>query len=246
MENAELIAVSTQTALRNQLNVVANNIANMNTNGFKSQNLRFEEFLMPVAEASLFKGTRDKTLSYVHDAESVHDFRPGATIETNAALDVAINGDGWFVVDTDNGERYSRDGNFSINTLGELVNKNGHKILGNGAPIVFGPDDTDIEIAKDGTISTSEGVRGQLTAVRFENTATLKPTGLGTYDAPDAKPATEVTFIQGVLEKSNTEAVTEITTLIDVTRKYESVSRIIKDLDDLREKAIGRLGRIQT
>lgn len=245
MENAQLIAVATQSALKTQLNVVANNIANMNTNGYKSQTVRFEEYMMPVAEASLFRGNRDQTLSYVVDAESVYDFKPGATLQTDAPLDVAINGPGWFTVETDKGVRYTRDGNFSLNTQGELITSSGNRVLGDGAPIVFTPQDTEIEFAQNGTITTSQGDRGRLTAVVFDNESQLRPDGINLYNGPDGRPSEEVVFLHGFLEKSNTESVKEITKLIDVTRTYESVSRMLKKLDDLRESAIGRLGRVE-
>lgn len=245
MENAQLIGVATQTALKSQLGIVANNIANMNTNGFKAQNVRFEEYLMPVAEASLFSGNRDQTLSFVHDAESVRDFRPGAHQQTDAPLDVAINGPGWFTVETDQGVRYTRDGSFQLNTDGELITQRGDRVLSDGAPITFSPEDTQIEIAQNGTITSVQGPRGRLTAVVFDNESLLKPIGVNLYDGPDARPSENPVFLQGILEKSNTESVTEITKLIDVTRTYESVSKMIKQLDDLREKAIQRLGRTE-
>lgn len=245
MENAELIAVSTQSALRNQLGVIANNVANVNTTGFRAQTLRFEEFMMPIAEGSLFQGSRDQSISYVHDAESVYDFTPGATVETGAPLDVAINGDGWFTVETPNGPRYTRDGNFSINTNGELVNQSGYRVLSNGAPIVLTPEDTDIQIANDGTISSSQGTRGRLTAVAFDDPSLLKADGLNTFNGPDAKPYPTAYFIQGALEKSNAESIREITNLVEVTRRYESVSRLLKDMEDLRKTAVSRLGRIE-
>lgn len=245
MENAQLIAVSTQSALKTQLNVVANNIANMNTNGYKSQTVRFAEYLMPVAEASTFDGNRDQTLSYVLDAESVYNFKPGATVQTDSPLDVAVNGPGWFTIETDKGVRYTRDGNFSLNTQGELITSSGNRVLGDGAPIVFTPQDTEIEIAQNGTITTSQGERGKLTGVVFENLSQLKPDGVNLYSGPDARPSEEVVFLQGLLEQSNTEPVNEMTKLIDVTRTYESVSRMLKKLDDLRETAIGRLGRVE-
>lgn len=245
MENAQLIAASTQSALKRQLSVVANNIANVNTAGFKSQTLRFEEFIMPVAEASHFNGARDQALSYVQDAESLYNLKPGALTQTDAPLDVAINGDGWFTVETEQGPRFTRDGNFTINDQGELVTQTGYKILSNGTPIVLSAEDAEIEIAADGTISSNLGIRGQLQAVTFDEGAPMVASGLNLFNAPDPKPATGVTFVQGAIEKSNTEPVSEITKLIEVTRTYQSISNILKEIDDLREKAIGRLGQFK-
>ena len=245
MENAQLIAISSQSVLRRQLDVVANNVANMNTAGFKAQSLRFEEFVMPVAEASSFNGHSDQTVSYVHDAQSVYNMKPGATLDTGDPLNVAINGDGWFTIEAEEGTLYTRNGDFTINDQGELVTQAGNRVLSDGNPIVFGPEDAQIEIAQDGTISTSEGIRGRLRAVRFENPGLLRTAGGNLFDGPDALPTEEVRFIQGALEKSNAEPVAEISKLIDVTRKYESISKVLKQIDELRETAIGRLGRVQ-
>ena len=246
MENAQLIAISAQSALRRQLEVVANNVANVNTAGFKAQTLKFEEFVMPVAEASSFNGPSDQTVSYVHDAKSLYNMLPGNTLETGDPLNVAINGDGWFTIETEQGPRYTRNGDFTINVQGELVNQAGQKVLSEGNPIVFGPNDADIEIAQDGTISTSEGIRGQLRAVRFDNPELLRAAGINLFTGPDPVLTEEVRFVQGALEKSNAEPVSEITNLIEVTRKYESISNVLKRIDDLREDAVGRLGRVQT
>ena len=106
MDNALLIGLSRQAALRNQLNVVANNLANMNTNGYKTQRLLFEEYLMPVAQARQFE-QGDQEFSYVVDYGMASNFEPGSISLTGNAFDVALEGDGYLVVDTPGGERYN-------------------------------------------------------------------------------------------------------------------------------------------
>src|SRR5262249_16949983 len=103
MENILLVGLSRQIALARELEVVANNIANLNTTGYKADNSLFEEYLMPVAEAGGFRGA-DRRLSYVQDRATWHNFAPGPLRQTGNPLDVAIDGDAFFVVQTPRGE----------------------------------------------------------------------------------------------------------------------------------------------
>ena len=248
MENAELIGLTRQTALKRELAVVANNIANLNTSGFKNENLLFEEYTMPVARMSEFKRP-DRPLSYVQDFASFRDMSEGALRVTDNPLDVAINGKGWFVVDTAEGERFTRSGNFQINANGELVTMDGYTVQGEGGPIVFAPDDTDISIARDGTISTPEGQLGRIRVVGFDNESALRPVGNSQFIADD--PALVPTDLetpnvkQGVLEGSNVDGVTEMTRMIEVTRAYQSVAQMMKDQHDLMTSAIQTLGKTE-
>src|ERR1700709_2319288 len=104
MENAQLISLSRQIALQRQMDVVANNMANINTTGFKAEDMLFEQYVMPVARDQDFKG-KDQPLSYVEDWATMHDLSAGPMVQTGNDLDVAINGDGFFAVQTAGGER---------------------------------------------------------------------------------------------------------------------------------------------
>jgi len=244
MENAQLIGLSRQLVLRRQLDVIANNVANINTTGFKGQQLAFEEYLMPVARANEFR-PGNTALSYVVDYASSYDFSAGPTAPTGNPLDVSISGDSWFAVETPQGERYTRNGSFGINADGELVTQTGHRVLGDGGTITFTNDDADIVIAPDGTISTSEGVRGRLRLVRFENQGDLKPDGDTLFAGENPLPSENASVSQGMLERSNVQGVVELTRLIDVTRSYQSVSKVIQQTDDLYRDAINKLGRVE-
>lgn len=244
MENAQLISLSRQVVLRRQMDVIANNVANINTTGFKGEKLAFEEYMMPVASADAFQNG-NKTLSYVNDYHSAYDFSAGPTVPTGNPLDVAVNGDGWFVVQTPEGERFTRNGSFGMGPNGELVTQSGHRVMGASGPITFARNDTDIEISSDGTISTNNGVRGRLRLAAFENEAALKPTGDTLFEGENPQPATTARIAQGVLERSNVRGVVEITRMIDVTRTYQSVTRMMQQADDLRRKAIDTLGNVE-
>ena len=141
-----------------ELDVIANNMANIGTAGFKARALRFEEYIMPGASADTFNPA-DQPLSYVIDKGSGLDFSSGAVERTGRELDVAMRGNTILAVQTPQGERYTRNGSFEIDAKGELVTSDGYKVLGDGGPILFNSTETGLSIALDGTISSSEGAR---------------------------------------------------------------------------------------
>ena len=243
MENAELIGLTRQTALMRKLDVIANNLANLNTSGFKGQNLVFEEYLMPVAEASEFP-RRDETLSYVHDYQSFHDFSAGSISMSGNPLDVAIKDDGWFVVETAEGERFTRSGNFQINAEGQLVTTDGRPVLGEGGPITLDPSETDVSIGADGTVSTESGVRGKIRIVRFDDEQSLDDQGDNLFSGENPLPVEYPRLVQGAIEGSNVHGVVEMTRMIQVTRDYQMVTNMMKEQDDLLKKAVNTLGRL--
>ena len=148
MANTLLIGLSRQLTLERQMDVVANNVANINTAGYKADRSLFQEYLMPVAHEDNFVGG-DRRLSFVQDRATFHDFASGPSEQTKNPLDVAIAGDGFLVVQTPAGERYTRDGSMQINNQGQLVTTSGNPVLGTNGPIVFQPTDHDISIAAD-------------------------------------------------------------------------------------------------
>lgn len=247
MDNALLVGLSRQVALRRELDVIANNIANLNTTGFKGGTMMFEQYLDPTARHEYFPGN-DKRVAFVMDRATLHDFRQGPVQRTESPLDVAIDGPGFFTVQTANGERYTRGGNFHLNPQGQLVTADGQPVLGASGPIVFEQNDTNITIAADGTISTQNGDRGKLRMVNFANTAQLVQEGNGLWNAPAgvAPQPAEVTTraIQGALEKSNVQAVREMNRMIEVTRAYTTVSTMQQRTDELRRKAIEKLAEV--
>jgi flagellar basal-body rod protein FlgF len=247
MQNALLIGLSRQVALSRELDVVANNIANMNTTGFKADGSLFEEYLNSAARAA------DTRVSFVQDRATWIDMSAGAIERTGNALDVAINGDGYFAVQTQRGVRYTRNGSFQINPSGQLVTAQGDPVLGDGGPITFQPTDRQISISPDGTISVREGnskadsQRGKLRLVSFANPRQLQKDGNGTFnyagnDAPvEAKTAT---IAQGALEKSNVRAVVEMSRMIEITRSYTQVAAMLQQQSDLGQSSIDKLADV--
>lgn len=246
MQNANLIGLSRQMSLRRELEVVSNNIANLNTTGFKADTAIFEEFLMPRASADQF-GRGDRKLSFVQDSSTWHDFGQGSLRQTGNPLDIAIDGKDFLVVQTPRGERYTRNGSMQINPQGELVTTEGHKVLGDGGPIQFQSNDKDIAINRDGTITVPGGTRGKLRLVRFDNIQRLQKDGSSTFMAPAGVTATAAQnphVIQGSIELSNVKGVVEMTRMIEVTRHYTQISSLLQTHHDMRRSAIEKLSEV--
>jgi flagellar basal-body rod protein FlgF len=253
MENTLLVSLSRQTALRRELDIVANNIANLNTTGFKADGAVFSEYLQSSARAGQFAGP-DQRLSFVQDRMSWHDMSQGTVQQTGNPLDVALDGDGMLVVQTPRGERYTRNGSLQIGANGELVTGSGDKVLGDNGPIVFQPTDNDIVITKDGTIKVREGVslnsdttRGKLRLVTFENAQQLQKDGASTFSVPDGvvpQPVKSINVVQGAIEKSNVRSVIEMTRMIAISRAYTEVAGILQQQSDLRKSAIQQLADV--
>jgi flagellar basal-body rod protein FlgF len=253
MENSLLIGLSRQMVLGRELDVVANNIANVNTNGFKTNSSVFQEYLMPTARGNHFPGA-SKRISQVIDPETYRDMGQGAMERTGNPLDVAIGGDAFLVVQTPNGQRYTRDGSLQINSAGQLVTADGFPVQGDNGPIVFQPTDHDVSITADGRITVIEGnnnrtesARGRLSLVSFANPQQLQNDGNNSFIAPAgvaATPATNATLKQGYVEKSNVSGVHEMTRLIEITRSYTEVANLLQQESDLHKTAIQQLAQV--
>jgi flagellar basal-body rod protein FlgF len=254
MENALLVGLSRQTLLERQLDVVANNVANVNTTGYKADSSLFEEFLRTGAHEDNFVGS-DRQVSFVQDRATYRDFTQGASQQTKNPLDVAIEGQGFLVVQTPAGERYTRDGNLQLNNLGQLVTLGGNPVLGTSGPIVFQPTDHDINIAADGNVTVLEGnartdsIRGKLRLVSFADAQKLLKEGSNLYTAGaggegTAQADTKSVIHQGYIEKSNVNAVAEMSRMIEVTRAYTQISTLLQQQSDLHKTAIQQLADV--
>src|SRR3981189_593836 len=252
MENTLLIGLSRQMVLERQIDVVANNVANVNTNGYKSDRSLFQEYLTSGAHEDNFLG-KDRRVSYVQDRATFHDFSQGPTEETKNPLDVAIDGGGFLVVQTPAGERYTRDGGLQINNQGQLVTAGGNPVLGNSGPIVFQPTDNDISIAADGNLTVLEGVnridsgRGKLRVVNFADAQKLVKEGSNLYSAGPgtaAQPDIVSTVRQGFIEKSNVNSVAEMSRMIEVTNAYMLHSALLRQHGDLAKTALDKLADV--
>jgi flagellar basal-body rod protein FlgF/flagellar basal-body rod protein FlgG len=252
MENALLVGLSRHVTLERQMDVVANNIANINTTGFKADRSLFQEFLRSGAHEDNFVA-QDRRVSFVTEGLSYHDFTSGPLEQTKNPLDVAIDGRGFLAVQTPAGERYTRDGGLVINNQGQLVTAAGNPVLGNNGPIVFQPTDREISIAADGTITVLEGlnrtdsIRGKLRLVNFANPQSLQKEGSNLFSAVGgaaAQPDLTSKVRQGFIEKSNVNSLVEMSRMIEVTRTYTQISTILQQESDLHKTAIQQLADV--
>lgn len=244
MDNALRIGLSRQMALKTRMNVIANNLANINTAGFKRDTVHMEEFRMPVAQMTELRG-QDKALSYVHDRAVLNNMSAGSMKQSGNELDVAINGKGWFTVNTPAGERYTRNGEFKLNNEGTLVTNDGFPVLGSGGPISFGPNETQITIARDGTISSSEGVKGQIRVVSFNDEQNLNKEGFNLFKTDEQPtPVEQPNLMQGMIEGSNVRPVLELTTMIETTRAYVNQAQLLKKSEELKTDAMNKLAQV--
>jgi flagellar basal-body rod protein FlgF len=243
MENFTLVALSGQIALKRKLDVIANNVANINTEGYKSVSVDFETATMPKASATLFP-RRDRQNDFVRELGTVTDYSAGSIDLTGNDLDVAINSaDTFFTVQTPAGERYTRAGSFQIDSTGRLVTSDGLPVLGEGGEITFASGENAITITGDGSVSSSAGSKDKLKLAKFSDTSVLSKEGDNLYSASEApQPPDYANLTQGAIERSNVSGVEEMTRLIEVQRSYERLISLMHQQDQLNSKAIDRLG----
>ncbi|MGE4312953.1 MAG: flagellar basal-body rod protein FlgF [Pseudobdellovibrionaceae bacterium] len=239
MENGLYIGLSRQMVLRTGMDLVANNIANANTPGFRAQNPLFKEYISDP------RGARDP-ISMVEDYGQYDLTKPGPLQQTGSPLDVALNGPGFMGVRTAGGEiQYTRAGNFNLNNLRELVTPNGYRVadLGGGAIVV--PENVkNISIDRQGRVSTDQGEIGTIMVHEFDNPQLLTPQGNGLYSTTEAgRPAQDTVVLQGELEGSNVSPIVEMTKMIDISREYQAMQRFLQNDHDRQKDAIQRLGR---
>ena len=244
MENAAYIGLSRQMTLRRELDIVANNIANADTTGFKVEQLLLGT---EVGERARNDSVRPG-VSFVLDNGVGRDYGQGALSQTGRTLDFAIEGEGvFFKVQDGQGEAYTRDGAFTLDPEGRLTTEGGAAVLGDGGEIVLDPALGSPSVAADGTISQGGQPVGRLGLVRFETLAVLQKGGDGLYRNASNSPAiaaADAQVRQGMLEGSNVNPIVEITNLIEINRAYERITRMIEQNNDLSRRSVERLGRV--
>lgn len=242
MENTALIAVSRQGTLRRQMDVIANNIANMNTSGFKGEKMMFREHLVSSKGGEQVMGDK---LHFVRDIATIRDMSEGPMKTTGNPLDVAIRGKGMLAVETPDGERYTRNGSLQLDPEGNLVTQKGFKVLDNGGQAIqFGPGDSGISIARDGTISSESGTIGKMRVVEFENSNDLQMIAGGLYDSASAPvDAESPEVVQGMVEGSNVEPIIEMARMIEASRAYTGVKQMIDTEDQRIKKMVETYGK---
>jgi flagellar basal-body rod protein FlgF len=237
MENSIYIGLSRQAALRRQMSQVANNIANMNTTGFKRELMIYQAYETKVP----FTPVND----FVIDKGTAIDHQPGPMQKTGNTFDLAIDGPGYFQVDDGTDVFYTRNGTFSLDENNQIVTNQGHLVLDAGGDPIFVPrSDEKIVIESDGSVKLGDDVYGRIAVVEFDNPVALKKVRDSLFETEELpRPADNSNVHQGLIEGSNVNPILELTQMIEVSRTYEAVKNLISSENEREKDAIQRLAR---
>lgn len=245
MDNAIYVGLSRQMVLRREMDIIANNIANQDTNGFKVELLM--QKTDPAEPAVTLGGPRP--VKFVAADGVARDFGQGAMVKTGGPFDMAIEGQGFFQVQTPGGPRFTRDGRFTVDNNGRLVTQAGQAVLDeSGGEITIDPEKGQVMLGPDGSMSQGNERVGKVGMFAFANPAVLEKAGDNLFRNGSNQQPTKsetATLRQGFLESSNVKPVLEITRMVEVSRAYEQTTRMMDSEADLSRRAVDRLGRVQ-
>lgn len=242
--NAIYIGLSRQKALTNDLKVVANDVANADTVGFRSEKLIYQEVK---GKGSVGSGRDPKQrLSFTQDIATVTDTRQGTLKYTGSPFDLAIMGKGFFMVGTPAGRRYTRAGNFILTSQGELMTQAGSSVLGSsGEPVIVPEIREQFVVEEDGKIKVDGQESGQIGIVEFDNEQDLSKEGDTLYKTDvTSKPAEAFRIVQGYQEASNVESVIQMNKMILISRYVSNTGEFIADMGDIESQAVRTLGKV--
>lgn len=244
MENSIYLALSRQLVQRTNMNVIANNIANMNTSGYRAQNLMFEEYLFDQKSKNVDPRASGDDLSFVYSRSMYENTAPGSLRYSANPLDAALEGPGFFGMIGPNEEvMYSRGGEFQIDGNGTLLNAAGFQVAdAGGAPITIPAGSSEIKIDRNGFISNQDGQIGQIMVIEFDDVQVLEATGNNLYRSPvEGNPAENTRVMQGQVEGSNVQPVVEMTRMIETLRSYQSTQNVLRTENERLRGAIRTL-----
>lgn len=229
MDNGIYIALSRQNALFRDMEVTANNLANATTSGYNTEKLLFENYLV--------KDNRRRD-AYANDVTSYRDTSSGTIKKTGNPFDLAINGPGYFLVETPFGTRYTKNGNFQIDRDGTLVTAQGYPVLSNDQSRITIPNNaTRVVINGIGNIDVDGTSAGQIGLVEFANEQRMDRQGNSLFNTTEqATPATRARMAQGAIESSNVSSISELIRVQEISRSVGSTAKFIETMYDLQRK----------
>ena len=261
MHESIYIAASAGIKQARKMEMIAQNLANVNNTGYKKDALVFKEMMPPFPPDSgldagknilLSPEKSNKNVSYVGITDQYTDFSTGGIKKTGGVLDIALDGEAFFKVQSPDGPRYTRNGNFRLNTDKQLVNQNGNQVLDrNDTPVVIDAPGK-ISIDGEGSISVGNGLANttitNIKLVNFENKKLLEKSGDGLYrnkGLPEEElEAIDIKTRQGFLESSNVTSVEEMTEMVGTLRIFESYQKIIQSIDSMNDQSVNTIGRV--
>ena len=238
MASAGYTALTRQSGLMREMQMVANNIANASTTGFRREGLIFSEFVAALepGEPSLSMATADVRNT---------DTRQGSLTQTGGNFDLAIEGKGYFLVETAEGQELTRAGSFTPSAEGEMVTPDGARLLdGGGAPIFIPPDAKSISVSADGTLSADGRPLTQIGLYEpTESTDMARRQGVRFAVTGDLDPVEGSAILQGFVENSNVDPVSEIARMIEVQQAYQMGQQFLDKEDERIRSVLQTLGR---
>lgn len=245
MNSGMYSAVSGSLAAMRKLDVISNNLANVNTPGYKRDKMSFEGLLAgPVNPPAVPQGT---TADPILQKENIYiDYAGGPTSQSGNPLDLALDGEGFFAVTTPEGTAYTRQGNFRTSVDGTLVTVDGFPVQGAGGASIR-VQGSQVEIDTRGNVMVDGEQAGAISVVDFEKPYSLTKSGNSLFVQADPQAATRTgtaLIQQGRLEGSNVESISEMVQLIETNRYFEACSKVIRGYDDMATKAANDLGRV--
>ena len=235
MTTSAYSSISRQSGLLNEIRIVANNIANSATTGYRSEGLIFSEYVK--------SAPGQESLSMARGNVRNTSLEQGNLNQTNGDLDLALEGDGFFMIETPNGNRLTRAGSFSSNAAGDLVTPDGYRVLDAGQAPVFIPGDAEsISIGADGTFSADGRQLGQIGIFQPAEGATIKrEDGVMFSVNGEVEPGENAKLLQGFLEGSNVNAIHQMSRMIEIQRAYEMGQSFLSSEDERVRNAIENL-----
>ncbi|MDA7827274.1 flagellar hook-basal body complex protein [Rhodobacteraceae bacterium] len=230
MDTSNYTTLTRQSGLMREMQIIANNVANAATSGYRQEGVMFSEYLVP---------TGSDDVSMAHANLSRTDFRQGSLAPTGNAFDLAIQGNGYFTIDTPLGQRLTRNGAFTAMSSGQLVTNDGFPVLDTGgSPVFIPPDAPNIAIGGDGVISAGDQILGQISVVYPTDDAQLiREDGVRFQAIGELEFPENAKIVQGFLEKSNTDPVQQMARMIMVQRAYE-MGQSFQDSEDKRLRSL--------
>jgi flagellar basal-body rod protein FlgF len=241
MDNTTTIALSRLIVQQRAMDVSAENMANVNTSGYKLERVLFSDWLSKQTGTETVPGER--TLSYVQDRATYRDQRDGTLNMTGNPLDLAITGDGFFTVLTSRGPRLTRAGRFEPQQNGTIVDHDGNRLLDtNGQPIQISTTDTQLAVAPDGTLSSENGQIGKIGIVQPTDLSLMQAEGSRLFTAGSpTNPVTAPKIVQGAVEDSNVQPIMELTRMMNELREFQFTTQFLQGESDLASNAIQKL-----
>ena len=236
MNNAIYAALSRQVALRHEVTTIANNVANVSTAGYRRDEAIFSEF---VQKPSL----DDQSVSQTRIAGRYLDSRPGILVETGNSLDFAIEGEGYFLIETIRGDRLSRAGTFVLDAENRLTTMSGEPVLSEGGSAISIPTGGQINVTADGLISVDRTPVAKLAIVSSPQTVLVRERDGLTRSTEPPTPLEFARVHQGFIEQSNVDPVIEISRLIEAQRAFELTQQLLRDEDQRISTTIERAGQ---